>query len=525
MARKIQVKLILLLRSTGMSQRAICKSRHMSRSSVSEVFRIAEEKHLTYADVESLPNSEVYTMFFPDKFPEETTYAAVDYAYVHSELKRPGVTLKRLWKEYKQRCTDTGTLAFGYSKFCDDYSAYTASQNLTNRITHKPGYAIEVDWSGTKMHLADRVTGEVIDVYLFVAVLPFSQYTYIEPCLDMKEASWIGCHVHMLEFFSGVPVKIVCDNLKTGVTEHPKQGEIILNETYAELGTYYETAIMPTGVRKPKQKASVEGAVGKIASAVIAALRDRIYLTLDELKKDIRTELEAFNAEPFQKRDGSRLAVYESEEKPFLRPLPAVPFEMAEWVYNRLVQPDCHVVFEKNYYSVPYQYVSKHVDIRATQSTVQIYAGDMRITSHPRFASYMTNHYSTHEEDLPEQFRAPEWNDAQMLHKAEQIGPSTAIAIQRIFEGVKIREQAYNAVNAVLRLEKAYGAERLEAACAFALTRFHSPRYRQLRTILAEKLDAGAITKNEDSTESGYIRGANYYSHLVSEAGEGGDGR
>ena len=183
------------------------------------------------------------------------------------------------------------------------------------------------------------------------------------------------------------------------------------------------------------------------------------------------------------------------------------------------------MVFEKNYYSVPYQYVSKHVDIRAMQSTVQIYAGDMRITSHPRFASYMTNHYSTHEEDLPEQFRAPEWNDAQMLHKAEQIGPSTAIAIQRIFEGVKIREQAYNAVNAVLRLEKAYGAERLEAACAFALTRFHSPRYRQLRTILAEKLDAGAITKNEDSTESGYIRGANYYSHLVSEAGEGGDGR
>ena len=138
MAKKIQVKLILLLRSTGMSQRAICKSRHMSRSSVSEVFRIAEEKQLTYADVESLSNSEVYSMFFPDKFPEKTTYTAVDYAYVHNELKRPGVTLKRLWKEYRQRCTDTGTLSFGYSKFCDDYSAYTASQNLTNRITHKP---------------------------------------------------------------------------------------------------------------------------------------------------------------------------------------------------------------------------------------------------------------------------------------------------------------------------------------------------------------------------------------------------
>ena len=284
MARKIQVKLILLLRSTGMSQRAICQSRHMSHSSVSEVFRIADEQNITYADVEARSHTEIYNMFYPDKYPEETVYSHVDYAYVHDELKRPGVTLKRLWKEYRQRCAESGKLSFGYSKFCDDYNAYAASQNLTNRITHRPGYAIEVDWSGTKMHLADRLTGELIDVYLFVAVLPFSQYTYIEPCLDVKEASWIGCNVHMLDFFGGVPIKIVCDNLKTGVTEHPKLGEIVLNEIYAEFGSYYETAIMPTAVRKPKQKASVEGAVGKISYAVIAPLRDRIYLTLEELR-------------------------------------------------------------------------------------------------------------------------------------------------------------------------------------------------------------------------------------------------
>ena len=97
--------------------------------------------------------------------------------------------------------------------------------------------------------------------------------------------------------------------------------------------------------------------------------------------------------------------------------------------------------------------------------------------------------------------------------------------IQHIFESVKLREQAYNAVNAVLRLEKSYGAERLESACTFALTRFHSPRYRQLRTILAEKLDAYAAKQDETTVESVYIRGANYYSHLVSEASEGGDGR
>lgn len=517
MARKIQVKLILLLRSTGMSQRAICQSRHMSRSSVSEVFRIADEQNVTYADVESKSSAEVYSMFYPDKYPEETTYSPVDYAYVHNELKRPGVTLKQLWKEYRQRCCGSGMLSFGYSKFCDDYNDYAASQNLTNRITHKPGYAVEVDWSGTKMHLADRVTGELIDVYLFAAVLPFSQYTYIEPCLDMKEASWIGCHVHMLEFFGGIPVKIVCDNLKTGVTEHPKQGEIVLNETYAEFGAYYETAIMPAAVRKPRQKASVESAVGKISYAVIAPLRDKIYLTLEELKKDIRTELEAFNAEPFQKRDGSRLEVYQNEEKASLRPLPAVSFEMAEWVYRRLVQPDCHVVFEKNYYSVPYQFVSKHVDIRATRTTVQIYMGESRLTSHPRFPSYMTNQYATHTEDLPEQFRDPDWNDEQILQKAERIGANTGMVIQRIFDGVKIREQAYNAANAVLKLEKVYDAERLEAACAYALTKFHSPRYRHLRTILNEKLEV--TPPAEENSETGYVRGASYYSGLIAEEG------
>lgn len=128
---------------------------------------------------------------------------------------------------------------------------------------------------------------------------------------------------------------------------------------------------MPTGVRKPKQKASVEGAVGKIASAVIAALRDRIYLTLDELKKDILTELNAFNAEPFQKRDGSRLAVYESEEKAFLRPLPAVPFEMAEWTYKRLVQSDWHGVWITTKSTIIYFLYSKFKSVILSKALIR----------------------------------------------------------------------------------------------------------------------------------------------------------
>ena len=175
MARKIQVKLIMELRSAGMSQRSIAATRHMSRSSVGDVFAFASEKGLTYSDVVGKSNAELYDLFFPDKFPTEKVYGGIDYEKIDTELKRPGVTLKLLWKEYKSKCDKSGTLSFGYSKFCDGYSAYINAQNLTNRITHKPGYTIEVDWSGTKMHLVDRASGERIDVYLFVAVLPSSR--------------------------------------------------------------------------------------------------------------------------------------------------------------------------------------------------------------------------------------------------------------------------------------------------------------------------------------------------------------
>ena len=524
MARKIQVKLIMELRSAGMSQRSIAATRHMSRSSVGDVFAFASEKGLAYSDVANKSNAELYALFFPDKFPTEKVYGCINYEKVDTELKRPGVTLKLLWKEYKNECEKSGSLFFGYSKFCDGYSAYINSQNLTNRITHKPGYAIEVDWSGTKMHLVDRTSGELIDVYLFVAVLPFSQLTYIEPCLDMKEAAWIGCNVNMLEFFDGLPVKVICDNLKTGVTEHPREGEIELNDTYAEFGEFYELAIMPAAVRKPKQKASVEGAVGKIASSVIAPLRDRVFTTLDELKKAVREELNKFNTEPFQKRDGSRYEVYEAEEKHCLRALPVTRYEFSQWTYGRKVQPDSHVVFEKNYYSCPFQYVSKNVDVRATSDTISLYCDGKRITSHPRFPSYTKGRYSTHEEDLPEQFNRPDWDGDAMLDRAGRIGTNTLLTVQRIFESVSIKEQAYNAVNAVLRLAKTYSEAALEQACKEALERFNSPRYRHLKAILSE----GKLKSDTDEKKPvGYVRGAEYYSsiltgsrHPVSDGGE-----
>lgn len=108
------------------------------------------------------------------------------------------------------------------------------------------------------MSYTEPDTGERVTAYLFVATMPYSQIIYVEATTSMNEKAWLSGHVNMLQFFGGVPVKIVCDNLKTGVTSHPKRGEIILNEAYLSLGEYYSVAIMPTGVKKPNTKQALK---------------------------------------------------------------------------------------------------------------------------------------------------------------------------------------------------------------------------------------------------------------------------
>ena len=381
MPRKINVKLIMELRDAGQSRSAIASTRNISRHSVSNVFNIADEKGISYSDIRDLDESETYRRFYPEKYANETMYGDPNYEYVH--------------EEYVERCNHNGEIPMGKTKFKEGYADFTVVNRLTNHIEHKPGNRVEVDWSGPTMQYVDGVTGEVIKVYLFVAVLPYSQYCYVEPCLDMKMDTFIRCHIRMYEYFGGVPIKTVCDNLKTGVVSHPKEGEIILTDDYAAMGSHYMTAIIPTGVRKPKQKASVEATVGKIATAIIARCRNETYHSLAELKNGVLDKLDKFNHEPFQKREGSRYEVW-LEEKEYLSPLPDIPYEIADWVYGRSVNLDYHVVYKKNRYSCPYQYAKKKVDLRVTDRSLEIYYKGERITTHNRFPDYMKNKYSTH---------------------------------------------------------------------------------------------------------------------------------
>ncbi len=374
---------------------------------------------------------------------------------------------------------------------------------------------MEVDWSGTAMRLSCEATGEVATAHLFVACLPYSQCSYVEATLDMRQNTWLTCHVHAWEFFGGVAVRTVCDNLKVGVVKHPRNGEVVLNEAYEALGRHYMTAIMPTGVGKPKQKASVEGTCGKVATAIVARLRNERFGTLDELNAAIRERLEEFNAAPFQKREGSRKLVFEEVESAFLEPLPALPFEVCSWVYGRSVGLDFHVAFEKNRYSVPHALVGKKVDLKVTESMVEAYRDGERVASHPRFPSFVQYRYSTDRSHMPPEFARPEWDDRRILRWAREIGPSTHVVVMRIFDGVQVKEQAYNPALAALNLTKLYAERDLEEACEYALAKASRPRCRFIKTVLASNA-AKRGGAQEGERDGGYIRGERYYN-------EGGD--
>lgn len=227
------------------------------------------------------------------------------------------------------------------------------------------------------------VTGEVSKINLFVGVLPLSQMACFEPAPGMEERTWLECHVHMYEHWGGVPERTVCANLKTGVVKHPREGEVVLNDAYEALGEHCMTAIMPAQVRKPKQKASAEGTVRDAATWVIARIGNEAFAAIDDARAAVRRCLDAYNAHPPQKREGSRDSVFAGAGAAELGPLPDVRYDVCERVCNRSVGLDFHVVYAKNRCSVPHRYVGRKADLRVDEPTPSIYHAGERIAALP----------------------------------------------------------------------------------------------------------------------------------------------
>ena len=408
--------------------------------------------------------------------------------YWIKELKRVGVSRQLLWKEYRAAHSD----GYGYSQFCERLRRYVERRDLTMILSHTPAQAMFVDFAGKTMRWVDRDTGQVHECQVLVAVLPHSHYTFAIALPSQKVLDFVYGINEALLYFGGVPQAILSDNLRSFVTKASRY-EPTFNELCVQLSTHYECDLQATRVAKPKDKASVKNMVSTVYKRIYAPLRNEVFHSLNDLNDAICLALHKHNEQPFQKRRGCRRSCFEAEEKPFLSPLPNQRFEIKKSTSAK-VQHNYHIYLgeEKNFYSVPYQYVGKKAHVVYTSKTVEVFVNQQRIATHRRLSPHDTYRYQTLEEHMPRNHQ--EWRKAQgydaayFVEQARKIGPATEWAMGQVLVSRFHETQSYRSCRGILSLAKKYSPERLENAarrCQGAA----KASYQMLKNILERKLD------------------------------------
>lgn len=503
---------ILRLNVLGLSQRNIANSCSVSKTTVNRVLKRAAELNLQWPVVESKTESILSEILFSTSKKNTSDKRQPNYAYIRGELLKNGVSKKLLWAEYMEECKLSGETPLMYSQFCRYLQEDEQKRRATMHISRKPGEQVEVDWAGDPAKIIDPDTGEAIDAYLFVGVMTYSQYAYVEAFVNEKQRAWITAHVHMYNYFGGVAKILVPDNCKTAVVHTKDWYTPKLNTTYHEMAEHYNTAIIPARVRKPKDKASVESAVGNISTWITAALRNEQFFSLVELNAAIHEKLEIFNSKDFQKKEGSRWSLFHYEELPFLSPLPTTSYELADWK-QATVQFNYHISLDGMLYSVPYEYIKRKVDVRVTDRIIELFYNHNRIASHMRLYGRKGQYSTILEHMPPDHQKYLEWNGDRFKKWAERIGPNTYKAISAILASSRVEQQTYKSCMGLLRLAERHSEERLEASCEKALSYTSGPSFKSIKNILTTGIKEKPKPKPEQTTKNKYgiTRGANYY--------------
>lgn len=509
-ARRVALRktreILRLLWFSGLGARQTARACGVSHSTVLEYRRRAAKAGLDWAQIESLDETRLEQLLFPS-VEVSSPRPLPDWSEVHQELQSPGVTLQLVWDEYKAAHGDQG---YQYSRFCELYGQWRGRLDLSMRQTHRAGEKLFVDYCGQTVGVMDPSTGEVTQAQIFVAVLGASNYTFAEATWSQTLPDWIGSHVRTFEFLGGVSQLVIPDNLKSGVTK-PCRYEPVLNRTYEDLATHYETAVIPARVRKPQDKSKVEVGVQVVERWILAALRHRQFFSLSELNAAIRELLERLNNRRFRKLPGTRRSQFEALERPQLKPLPSTAFEYCDWSRVR-VRSDYHVDVEDHFYSVPYQLVSQQLDVRLTAETIECFHAGQRVACHVR--SRDRGQSTTLVEHMPREHRHyAEWTPQRLVQWSRETGPSTATVVERILTSRSHPHQGFHSCLGLHKLAKGYGEERLEAACHRALA-ICGLSYRSIRSILENGLDRQALptaSPEPPALNHENVRGASYY--------------
>jgi len=504
--RKIR-EILRLKCECHLTDRQIAKSCCVARSTVASYLSKIKSAGLKWPLPENLNDTDIYNLMYKSRGNRsgiKRNMPPMDY--IHNELKKKGVTLQLLWYEYKQNNPD----GYQFSYFCELYQKWAKKLDIALRQRHNAGEKLFIDYAGQTVPVHDPETGKITDAQIFIAVLGASNYTFVEATPSQALPYWIKSHIHAFEFFKGVAHILVPDNLKSGVT-HPSRYEPDINPTYNDMALHYNAAVVPARPGKPKDKAKVEHAVKFAESWIIAALRNHTFFSFAELNRAIARKLIELNDKKFQKLDTTRREMFEKIDKPALKPLPVASYEYAQWKKAR-VNIDYHIEFDRHYYSVPYQLRKEQVDIRFTDTTVEVLYKNKRVASYYR--SYKKGGFTTRPEHMPKSHQKYlEWTPSRIINWAGKNGPKTAQLVMAIMNNRRHPEQGFRACLGVMRLCKRYSNERLEKACERAIA-IKSYSYKSVESILKKGLDKVALRKEAahiKPIEHPNIRGNQYY--------------
>jgi len=432
-----------------------------------------------------------------------------DWAALNRELKKKHVTLQILWDEYIEVHPD----GYRYSRFCELYRSWEARLPVTMRQTHLGGDKLFVDYAGdTVPVIVDLVTGKVRRAHIFVAVMGGSSLSFAHASWTETLPDWIDAHVQAFAYFGGAPRLIVPDNPKVAVIKACFYDPQV-NRTYAEMAAHYDTALLPARPRRPRDKAKVEAMVRIVERWLLGTLRHRRFYSLAEVNAAIAELLVWLNNGRILRHIGrTRRLLFEEIDAPRLRPLPAEPYALAEWRVRK-IGLDYHVDVAGHFYSVPYRHARATVEVRATLRTIEIFLKGERIAAHVRGSG--DGKHTTIAEHMPSSHRRHlGWSIERILTEARAVGASAELLCQLILERRPHPEQGFRSCLGIVRLAKAYGPARLEAACLRAL-HLDALNYGSVKSILDRRLDGQPVHRRDDQDvvvlDHPNIRGPRYY--------------
>ena len=486
----------------GLSHERIARSLSISKGVVAKYLGLAGAAGLDWQATAELDEASLERRLL-GRSAQETRLVEADFAHVHIELRRKGVTLVLLWQEY--RAANEGLRTWAYTQFCEHYKAFARTLKRSLRQHRRAGEKLFIDYAGSTLALVDGTRAQV-----FVAAMGASSYTFACATADQSMRSWLGALARALTFYGGCPQLIVPDNPRSLVSEACRY-EPKLNATVRSLARHYDVSFLPARPYSPKDKAAAESSVQVVTRWVLARLRHAVLADVHAADAAIAALLPSLNDRKFQKLDGSRASLFATLDGPALSSLPAQSWQ---WATFKTVKAhiDYHVEVDFHRYSVPHSLVGLELEARITDALVEMLHRGQRVACHAR--SERRGGFTTLDEHMPAAHRAhKQWTPQRLIHWGASIGANTGIFVTQLLQRFRHPEHGYRSCLGLLSLAKRYGPARVEAACALALE-LGAGQYRNVRDILnngGDLIKRAAVEPEWVAPQHDNLRGAASY--------------